>query len=126
MLIKTNNRFIGDARLDFIKYEPRKVILLDDFAYVDKKGFEWFAPRDSIIDGSSIPFYLWSLIGSPFTGLHRLASIPHDVYCVTKSQPHKKVHQMYEDACRCNGVSSFKANLLHKGIKLGGPKWSIH
>lgn len=125
MLIKTYGRFVGDAKLDFPQKEARKVILCNDFAFIDSSGFEWFAPRDSIVDGSSIPFFLWPLIGSPFVGLHRLASITHDVYCVTQSEPHKKVHQMYEDACRCNGVSKFKANLLHTGIKLGGPTWSI-
>jgi hypothetical protein len=115
--------FIGKAKTEWLEGESRKMILLDDFAFIDNNGVEWLAPRDSVIDGSSIPRFLWTVIGSPFVGLHRRASIIHDVYCVTESAPHKAVHKMYFDACRCDGVSRIKANLMHSGIKLGGPKW---
>lgn len=122
-IIINEPRFIGEADTRMIQGEKRKVLLLNDFCFVDSAGFEWLAQKDSIIDGSSIPWFLWSIIGSPFVGLHRLASITHDVYCVSKSQPHEKVHQMYFDACRLNGVSKAKATLLLSGINLGGPKW---
>ncbi|GHE87508.1 DUF1353 domain-containing protein [Thalassotalea profundi] len=124
MLIKTNSRFIGEADTRIIKGEKRKVELLNDFAFIDKKGFEWFAPKGSIIDGSSIPFWLWTITGcSPFVGYHRLASIPHDVYCKTREVPHKNVHKMYFEACLLNGMNKIKATAFYNGLKIGAPRW---
>lgn len=116
-------RFIGKARWEAPFNEPRKVITTENFAFVDSTNFEWFVPEGTVIDGSSIPRFLWPVIGSPFVGLHRLASIPHDLFCVTKSRPHKDVHRMYYEACLTNGVNKAKASILYHGIKLGGPKW---
>lgn len=101
----------------------RKMQLRNDFTFVDKYGVKWHAFKGDIVDGSSIPRSLWFLFGSPFVGMHRRASVIHDVYCVSKTVPHKQVHQMYEDACIADGVLEAKAKTMHKGIKLGGPKW---
>lgn len=118
-------RFIGKVKFELLLNEAREVVLTEDFCFVDSNGVEWLAPRDSILDGSSIPRILWPFAGSPFVGLHRVGSIPHDVYCKTKSRSHKRVHQMYEDACVLNGVSKRKAKILHRGIRIGGPKWKM-
>lgn len=103
----------------------RKMELLADFAFVDRQNILWEAKKGDVVDGSSIPRSLWFLVGSPLVGMHRRASVIHDVYCVSKSRPHKQTHQMYKDACIADGVFKFKAKSLHKGIKLGGPKWSV-
>lgn len=115
--------FIGRAITEWLENESRKVKLTEDFAFIDAQGIEWLAPNESIVDGSSIPRWLWSIFGSPFVGKHRRASIIHDVYCVTKSRPHKQVHQMYLEACKTDGVNKIKAKLMYWGVKIGGPKW---
>jgi len=101
----------------------RKMQLLKDFSFVDKHGVKWQAKKGDVVDGSSIPRFLWPVIGSPLVGMHRRASVLHDPYCVNKSRPHKQVHQMYFDACRADGVTKTKAKIMHNGIKLAGPKW---
>lgn len=101
----------------------RKMMLLADFTFVDKYGVRWTTTKGTIVDGSSIPRTLWLVFGSPFVGLHRRASVLHDPECEKKTRPHKQVHQMYEDACLADGVLKAKAKTMHKGIKLGGPKW---
>ena len=116
-------RFEGKAVTEWLQREPRKMRLVSEFSFIDENGVCWTAPKKSIIDGSSIPRLFWRVIGSPFVGLHRRASIIHDVYCVTKSRPHSEVHRMYYDAIRCDGVSKFKAKLMYNAIKIGGPKW---
>lgn len=103
----------------------RKMQLVEDFSFVDKHGVLWTAFAGDVIDGSSIPRSLWVAISSPFVGLHRRPSVIHDVYCVTRTRPHKQVHQMYEDACIADGVFESKAKLMHLGIKIGGPKWKV-
>lgn len=104
-------------------FNGREMELIANFAFIDDNGLEWLAPKGSIVDGSSIPRLFWALVGSPFVGKHRRASIIHDVYCRTKSRPHKQVHKMYYDAIRVDGVGRFKAKIMYWGIKIGGPKW---
>ncbi len=115
--------FIGEADTRWIKGDKRKVELLADFSFIDDSGVMWTAKKGRVVDGSSIPRLLWPVIGSPFVGLHRRASIIHDVYCVDKDRPHKDVHRMYFDAIRCDGVGRFKSKLMYRAIKIGGPKW---
>ncbi|MCJ8320426.1 MAG: DUF1353 domain-containing protein [Colwellia sp.] len=114
--------FVGDVKVSWLK-DPRKMQLLDAFQYQDKKGIKWDAPIDSVIDGASIPRFFWRFIGSPFIGKYRRASVIHDVYCVTKSSPHKQVHRMFYEAMRVDGVSYFKAKAMYLAVKVGGPKW---
>jgi uncharacterized protein DUF1353 len=101
----------------------REMELLRDFAYVDPSGFEWKAPRGSTIDGASIPRPLWSIVGSPFTGEYRNASVVHDVACDVRGQPWKEVHRMFYYACRCGGVGKLKAKMMFGAVYHFGPHW---
>jgi uncharacterized membrane protein YgcG len=116
------------------KYEGRAVVeLLDDgrrvqlagpFSYIDPNDKRWDVPKDAIVDGASIPRVLWTLIGGPFEGKYRNASIIHDWYCDLRSRPWKQVHRMFFDAMITSSVPTKKARLLYAGVYLGGPRWS--
>lgn len=109
--------FLGRAQLDLVG--ARGAILLCDFTFVDSFGVRWEAPTGAMLDGSSIPWLIQRWMGSPWVGLHRFASIPHDVYCASKERPSKKIHYMYYDACRAAGEQ--KAWTMYQGIRFGGP-----
>ena len=115
-------KFIGDVETRW-KNKPRKMQLLKPLLYQDKTGKHWVASKGAIVDGASIPRFLWSFIGSPFSGKYRRASVIHDVYCVTKSEPHKAVHLMFYEAMRTDKVNYLKAKMMYYAVKLGGPKW---
>ena len=112
--------FVGEVDCRF--YGSRRIILLSDFTFVDSTGHRWFAPRGSVCDGSSIPWLIQRWMGSPLVGLHRFASVVHDVACVEKKMPSTLVHKMYRDACRAAGES--KAWALYQGVRFGGPKFT--
>ncbi len=116
-------RFIGDVKTLWLKGSLRKMELISRVQFIDKQGIEWEAPKGSIIDGASIPRFFWRFIGSPFVGHYRRASVVHDVYCVTKSRPHKQVHKMFYEAMRVDGVGYIKAKVMYIAVRLGGPKW---
>src|SRR5262245_19425098 len=59
--------------------DGRTMTLLGELRYTDPHGEEWIAPIGSIVDGASIPRYLWSIMGGPFEGKYRNASVLHDV-----------------------------------------------
>lgn len=106
--------------------DGRSVRLLENFIFTDANGVEWLAEENDTPDGSSIPKFAWTLIGSPFVGKHRNASIPHDKYCVLREKSgksHEEVHRMYYEACLCAGVNKIKAKLMYLAIRVGGPKW---
>jgi hypothetical protein len=115
--------FVGTVKTEWIKPNP-KMKLLDDFAYIDAKGMKWPAPKGSIIDGASIPQVLWSVVGSPYTGEHRNASVVHDVACVTRDRSWQDVHRMFYEACRAGGVGEQKAKMMYSAVYHFGPKWA--
>ena len=102
----------------------REIELLADFAYVDAMSYRWLAPKGSIVDGASIPRIFWSLIGSPFTGFYRNASVVHDVACERRSEAWQRVHRMYYQACRCGGVGELAAKVQFAAVYHFGPRWS--
>jgi hypothetical protein len=115
--------FVGTVKTEWIEPD-RKMRLLDDFSYVDSKGATWPAPKGSVVDGASIPQVLWSVVGSPYTGEYRNASVVHDVACVQRDRPWGDVHRMFYEACRAGGVAEQKAKLMYAAVYHFGPRWS--
>jgi len=97
--------------------------LLKTYSYDDPKGIRWLAPEGSIIDGASIPQALWSISGSPFSGLYRDASVMHDVYCASKSRDHDLTHNMFWDLMIASGVDEDKADRMWWAVAHFGPQW---
>ena len=115
--------FVGTVKTEWIEPD-RKMRLLDDFAYVDPAGGEWKAPKGAIVDGASIPQVLWSVVGSPYTGEYRNASVVHDVACIKRDRPWQDVHRMFYEACRAGGVGEQKTKLMYAAVYHFGPKWA--
>src|ERR1041384_6606314 len=43
--------------------DGRTMTLLTELRYTDPQGEVWVAPIGSVVDGASIPRYLWSIMG---------------------------------------------------------------
>ncbi|MEQ1949487.1 MAG: DUF1353 domain-containing protein [Bryobacteraceae bacterium] len=120
-----------DGKVTATWVEGRNMVLTEDFTYVDGSGTRWDAPRGSTIDGASIPRAFWTVIGGPFEGSYRYASVIHDVYCVRGEQhlpgarPWQKVHRMFYDAMRCSGVPDSKALVMYGAVYKFGPTWDL-
>lgn len=118
--------FDGDVvvRWTFGKSIPaRGMQLLEKFAYIDATAKRWEAQKGYIVDGASIPRIFWTLVGSPFVGRYRRASVVHDYYCTVKTEPWEDVHEMFYNACRAGGVPEGKAKLLYAAVYARGPRW---
>jgi len=105
--------------------DGRSMTLVEPFAYVDPAELRWPAPAGSVVNGASIPRPFWSLIGAPFSGPYREASVVHDVACVERDRSWQAVHRMFHDACRCGGVSAGQATLLYYAVYHFGPRWRL-
>lgn len=114
--------FKGDVKTLWLEND-HEMKLLEDLTYVDSKGREWVAPLGSIIDGASIPKFLWSIIGSPFVGKYRKPSIIHDYFCITKDKPSREVHELFCEMMEVEGVNYFPKKLMCFAVKQFGPRW---
>jgi hypothetical protein len=100
--------------------------LMQDFSFIDSTGRLWKAPKGYRTDGASIPRALWSVVGSPFTGLYLRAAVVHDVYCYLKSREWKLVHQTFYDAMISGGVTPRQAKVMYYAVLRFGPRWVIN
>lgn len=119
-------RFEGRVVVEWLENEgpDRDVRLLEPFSFRDRRGDRWRVPQGSVVDGASIPRVAWTLVGSPFVGDHRRASVVHDYFCATKSRPWRAVHRMFHDALLASGTPPLRAKALYAAVYGGGPRWS--
>ena len=117
--------FIGDVLVEWLAdaTPDRRVRLLADFGYEDPDKNRWMVPKGWIVDGASIPRVLWTLVGSPFVGDYRRASVVHDYYCDIKSRRWRDVHRMFYYASLAGGVAKTQAKLMYAAVYAGGPRW---
>src|ERR1700712_4640282 len=89
------------------------MVLLNELRYTDPYGEVWVAPAGSRVNGASIPKAFWSLIGGPFEGKYRNASVLHDVAYDQQNRPWEEVDRMFYNAMRCSGVGVLTAKTMY-------------
>lgn len=104
--------------------DGRTMKLVQPFAFVDAAKLKWNVPKDATVDGASIPRLLWTIIGGPFEGKYREASVIHDWFCDKRNRPWKAVHRMFYEAMLTSGVNAAQAKVMYAGVYGGGPRWS--
>ena len=119
---------LGEFRGDLIlKALPdgRNMELMAPFSYVDSHGVMWSVPPGTRVDGASIPSVFWSILGAPYTGRYREASVIHDYFCETKSRHWKAVHKVFLDGMLARGVDKVQAQLMYLAVYRFGPRWDF-
>jgi hypothetical protein len=117
-------RFNGDLVLRALP-DGRTMELVQQFSYVDSRGVSWPVPAHSKVDGASIPSVFWSIMGAPYSGKYREASVIHDYYCATRSRHWKAVHKVFLDGMLTRGVGKIKAQLMYLAVYRFGPRWNF-
>lgn len=105
--------------------DGERVILQEDFTYVDTAHQRWTTTKGTVSDGASIPRGVWTLVGSPLKGGYVRAALIHDAYCVSRSEPWEEVHAMFYWACRAGGCEKAHAKILYYAVYHFGPRWRI-
>jgi hypothetical protein len=116
--------FKGDLILKTLP-DGRNFELMAPFSYVDSHGVAWPVPPGTRVDGASIPSVFWSIIGAPYTGRYREASVIHDYFCETKSRHWKAVHKVFLDGMLARGVDKLQAQLMYLAVYRFGPRWDF-
>ena len=103
--------------------DGRTMTLLSELRYRDPDGVVWIAPAGSVVDGASIPRSLWSLMGGPFEGKYRNASVLHDVSYDQHTKPWQECDHMFYNAMRCSGVGAAEAGTMYYALRKFGHHW---
>jgi len=105
--------------------DGRTMTLESELRYTDPEGVVWIAPAGSVVDGASIPRYLWSIMGGPFEGKYRNASVLHDVAYGQRNRPWQDCDRMFYNAMRCGGVSAVEAKTMYYTLYKFGHHWKF-
>lgn len=105
--------------------DGRNMTLLRELRYTDPQGVTWVAPAGSVVDGASIPRSLWSIMGGPFEGKYRNASVLHDVAYDQHTRPWQQCDRMFYHAMRCSGVSAAEAGTMYYALYKLGRHWKF-
>ena len=116
------NVFSGSVKAEFLE-DGRRMRLLEKFIYVDPFCKSWSAPIGAVVDGASIPRIAWSVIGGPFEGKYRDASVIHDVACIEKKSTWQDVHLVFYYAMLARNVESWRAKVMYAAVYHFGPRW---
>jgi len=85
-------------------------LLLTHYTLKAMREPKWVARKGRKVDGATIPEPLWALVGSPFTGDYRNASIIHDIAVedAGTKRGRKAADRMYYYACRRGGCTKWQ------------------
>lgn len=99
------------------------MVLLQELRYTDPYGEVWVAPAGSRVNGASIPRAFWGIIGGPFEGKYRNASVLHDVAYEKQTRPWEDADRMFYNAMRCSGVGVVTAKTMYYALVRHGRHW---
>ena len=105
--------------------DGRTMTLLSELRYTDPHGLVWVAPAGATVDGASIPRSLWSVMGGPFEGKYRNASVLHDAAYDQHNRPWQDCDRMFYYAMRCSGVSVAEAKTMFYALCRFGHHWKF-
>lgn len=114
-------RFVGAVQAEWI--DGRLMRLTAPFSFLDPSCVSWSVPSGTKVDGASIPSFFWSVIGGPFEGNYRQASVIHDYYCDQKTRDWRSVHRVFYQGMLAAGTDPVKAKIMYFAVLLGGPRW---
>ncbi|MFM7404380.1 MAG: DUF1353 domain-containing protein [Erythrobacter sp.] len=105
-------------------FDTQRARLLSAFTFVDRRNLVWSVPRGHTTDGASIPGFLWSLAGGPFSGLYLDAAIIHDRFCDTMERSWQATHRVFYEGMIARGVGKTEAQTKYYAVYNFGPRWN--
>ncbi len=97
--------------------------LVESYTYVADNGTDYTVPIGSIVNGASIPKQVWSVVGGPWSGKYRNASVFHDYMTENQLLDSDTVHELFYEAMRSSGVGRVQALTMYYAVAAFGPTW---
>ena len=103
--------------------DGRQFELVNEYRYIDPKDTVWTVPKGTVVNGASIPRYLWTIVGGPWEGKYRNASVIHDYFFDRKQYDSDSVHRVFYDAMTTSEVPDLKAKIMYFAVLRFNPRW---
>jgi hypothetical protein len=103
--------------------DGRSMRLTEPYMFVDDDCSQWHVPAQATIDGASIPRPLWGIVGGPYEGAYRNASVIHDWFCARRLRTWQAVDLMFYHAMLASNVSKSQAKIMYLAVYYAGPRW---
>lgn len=120
--VRNTPRYSGELILRPLR-DGRLMEVQQAFGYIDRAGRAWNVPAKAVVDGASIPRVLWPIVGGPWEGRYREASVVHDWFCAVRTMPWQQVHRMFHEAMLTSNVTPRVARLMFLAVRYAGPSW---
>jgi len=99
--------------------------LAEPFAYEQSKGKIWKVPQGHVIKGRGMPPLFRDLIGQPFYGGYRKASIVYDHATQEMKQPWDEAQLMFLEASMAEGINESEAKAMYMLLRAQGSRWEV-
>jgi hypothetical protein len=99
--------------------------LVEPFAYQQAKGRTWEVPGGHVLKGRGMPPLFRDLIGQPFYGGFRKASIVYDHATQEMKQPWDEAQLMFLEASMAEGVNEPEAKAMYMLLRAQGSRWEV-
>ena len=115
--------FTNELSVTFLEGKKLRIQLNEDLVYwrTDSKGdkITEIAEEGFICDGASIPRVLWSILGSPLSGLYRNPAVLHDKWYREGKYSRRKCDRLFLEAMKVAGVGLIKRRVIYSGVRVG-------
>jgi Protein of unknown function (DUF1353) len=115
-------RYLGELILKPLD-DGRLMEVQQPFGYSDGAGKKWAVPAKALVDGASIPRVFWPILGGPWEGKYRDASVVHDWFCAVRIMPWQETHRMFYEAMLTSGTDATVAKTMFLAVRYCGPSW---
>ncbi len=116
------SKYEGEATVTLLD-DGRNVRLESELVFIDADSLRWPVPKGAVVDGASIPKLFWSVIGGPFEGKYRKASIIHDWFCDRRTRSWQATHKVFYEAMLASQVLVAHAKIMYFTVLRFGPRW---
>ena len=112
--------FLNSLHAEFVEGKD-EIIVIKPLRYYDNRSKQLFEiPPKFRSDCTSIPQFLWSVLGHPFQHDVRKEGVLHDFLYRNALVKRIIADQMYFDALIEGGCDPVKAQILFSGVRAGG------
>ena len=99
--------------------------LMEPFAFEQSAGRLWQVPQGHVLKGRGMPPLFRDLIGQPFYGGFRKASIIYDHATQEMTQPWDDAQRMFFEASMAEGVHESEAKAMYMLLRAQGSRWEV-
>jgi hypothetical protein len=99
--------------------------LVEPFEFHQSKGKVWKVPVGHIVKGRGMPPLFRDLIGQPFNGGFRKASIVYDHATQAMKEPWDEAQRMFLEASLAEGVTQSEAKAMYMLLRAQGSRWEV-